>query len=254
MLNDIPIEATRRDPAWMGARALVVGLGESGLAMAQWLFACGASVTVLDSRSEPPCKAALHQSTPNVSVVHCALHEFNPEGYSLLAWSPGLSIEVGESAALYLAAKAQGLEVLGELDLFLSALASQRESGYHPKLIAVTGTNGKTTVTALTAHLCRAAGLRAQAAGNIGPAMLDAWMAATSPLPQVWVLELSSFQIAASQLRFDQKIFDAATVLNLSQDHLDWHQSMATYGEAKVKLLVATKVQVVGDDASLMYK
>jgi UDP-N-acetylmuramoylalanine--D-glutamate ligase len=245
---------SRLDPSWLGARALVVGLGESGLAMATWLSKCGAVVTVLDSRAEPPQQAILQKNLPEVQFVHAALAEFKCEGFDLVAWSPGLSIEIGESAVLYGTAKAQGLEVLGELDLFLSALASQAESGYRPKLIGITGTNGKTTVTALTAHLCRAAGLRAQAAGNIGPSMLEAWMQVGESLPQVWVLELSSFQIAVSHLKVDQKIFDAATVLNLSQDHLDWHQSLASYQQAKVKLLTATKVQVVGDDAALMYK
>jgi UDP-N-acetylmuramoylalanine--D-glutamate ligase len=245
---------TRLDPAWQGARALVVGLGESGLAMAKWLAHCGALVTVLDSRDNPPQKATLDTLLPEAKFVQADLNAFVPEGVDLLAWSPGLSIEIGASAALYQSALGRGIEVLGELDLFLSALKSQGESGYRPKLIGVTGTNGKTTVTALAAHLCRAAGLRAQAAGNIGPSMLDAWMDASEPLPQVWVLELSSFQIAVSRLKVDQKVFDAATVLNLSQDHLDWHQSMASYQQAKVKLLTATKVQVVGDDAALMYK
>ena len=246
--------ASRLDPAWSGARALVVGLGESGLAMAKWLSMCGAQMSVLDSRAEPPGKATLLASVPQASLLHASLGEFSCEGYDLLAWSPGLSIEVGESAQLYLRAKSLGIPVYGELDLFLSVLASQGESGYRPKLLGITGTNGKTTVTALTAHLCRAAGLRAQAAGNIGPSMLDAWIQTDALLPQVWVLELSSFQVAASHLTVGHKIFDAATVLNLSQDHLDWHASMSSYQQAKVKLLMATKVQIVGDDTSLMYK
>lgn len=248
------VQHSRLDPAWFGARALVVGLGESGLAMATWLSKCGAQVTVLDSREEPPQKTHLQQILPQTRFVHAAFAEFKCEGFDLVAWSPGLSIEVGESAVLFNTAKAQGLEVLGELDLFLSALASQADSGYRPKLIGITGTNGKTTVTALAAHLCKAAGVLAQAAGNIGPSMLEAWMQTGERLPQVWVLELSSFQIALAHLKAEQKIFDAATVLNLSQDHLDWHQSMASYRDAKVKLLTATKVQVVGDDAALMYK
>ncbi len=249
-----PAERSRLDPAWGGAKALVVGLGESGLAMATWLSKCGAQVTVLDSREEPPQKATLLDSLPQVRFVHAPFAGFQCEGYDLVAWSPGLSIEIGESAILYHAAKAQGVEVLGELDLFLSALASQAGSGYRPKLIGITGTNGKTTVTALTAHLCKAAGFHAQAAGNIGPSMLEAWMQAGESLPQIWVLELSSFQVALAHLKVEQKIFDAATVLNLSQDHLDWHQSLASYQQAKLKLLTATKVQVVGDDAALMYK
>jgi UDP-N-acetylmuramoylalanine--D-glutamate ligase len=251
---DLAQLTSRLDPAWNGARALVVGLGESGLAMAAWLTKCGAQVTVLDSRAEPPQKAALLDAAGTAKFVHAPLADFACEGFDFLAWSPGLSTELGDSAVLYQAAVAKGLEVHGELDLFLSALASQRQSGYAPKLIAVTGTNGKTTVTALTAHLCQAAGVSVQAAGNIGPSMLDAWMKTGATLPRVWVLELSSFQVAVSKLKAGEKAFDAACVLNLTQDHLDWHQSMASYKAAKLKLLSSTKVQVVGDDASLMFK
>jgi UDP-N-acetylmuramoylalanine--D-glutamate ligase len=250
-----PVDRLRLDPAWQGARALVVGLGDSGLAMAKWLALCGATVTVVDSRALPPQKAILEKDLPQAKLLHATLSDFNCEEFDLLAWSPGLSIETGESATLYERALAQGLEIQGELDLFLSALASQRDSGYRPKLLGVTGTNGKTTVTALTAHLCQAAGMHAKAAGNIGPSMLDAWMrAGESSWPQVWILELSSFQIAISKLRVGDKIFDAATVLNVTQDHLDWHASMVTYQQAKLKLMTAAKVQIVGDDASLMFK
>ena len=233
------------DPAWQGARALVIGLGESGLAMARWLDHCGAAVSVLDTRAEPPQKAVLHQELPHVALRQAGLAHFDPQDYDLLAWSPGISIELGEGAVLYQAAQARGLPVLGELDLFLSALAQQRSQGHAARLIGVTGTNGKTTVTALCAHLCRAAGQRTQAAGNIGPAMLDAWMAAGDAPPQVWVLELSSFQTALARLPAGEPVFDAATLLNLTQDHLDWHASMASYEAAKRKLLLASKVQVL---------
>jgi UDP-N-acetylmuramoylalanine--D-glutamate ligase len=152
----------------------------------------------------------------------------------LIAWSPGLSIETGVSAEFYRTAREAGVEVVGELDLFVQGLAALRESGYAPKLIAITGTNGKTTTTAMTAHLLNAAGQSARAAGNIGPSMLDALMQAmdAGDLPSIWVLELSSFQLAiASPLQAD-----AAALLNLSQDHFDWHASFDTYRLAKQRI------------------
>jgi UDP-N-acetylmuramoylalanine--D-glutamate ligase len=252
-----PVATVLNDPAWVGARVLVVGLGESGLAMARWLSQCDAVVSVLDTRLEPPGKHALLSTLPNVRLLHARLDEVDLEGYEVLAWSPGLSIEIGDSAALFARAKAR-LRVVGELDLFVSAIAAKRDSGYTPKLIGITGTNGKTTVTALTTHLCNAAEVVTQAVGNISPSMLDAWMDMLAhperARPQVWVVELSSFQLAISDLSQETKIFDAATVLNLSQDHLDWHLNFECYRASKVKLLQVSKVQVVGEDGDLRYR
>jgi UDP-N-acetylmuramoylalanine--D-glutamate ligase len=106
--------------------------------------------------------------------------------------------------------------------------------GYRPRVLAITGTNGKTTVTSLTGLLVERAGLSVAVAGNIGPTLLDTLTAALEqgPLPQVWVLELSSFQLD------EVSTFEptAATVLNLSQDHLDWHGDMAAYARAKANI------------------
>jgi UDP-N-acetylmuramoylalanine--D-glutamate ligase len=246
------------DPAWLGVRVLVVGLGESGSAMARWLSQCGATVSVLDSRLEPPGKQTLLSTFPNISLLHARLDEVNIDGFEMLAWSPGLSIELGDSAVLFAQAQARHLRVVGELDVFVSAIAAQRTAGYSPKLIGITGTNGKTTVTALTTHLCNAADVVTQAVGNISPSMLDAWMHMLAhpelARPQVWVVELSSFQLAISGLDCVAKPFDAATVLNMTQDHLDWHESLASYRNAKIKLMQASKVQIVGEDADLRHR
>jgi UDP-N-acetylmuramoylalanine--D-glutamate ligase len=110
----------------------------------------------------------------------------------------------------------------------------QQPLGYHPAVLAITGTNGKTTVTSLTGQLVERAGKTVAVAGNIGPSLLDtlsAHMDADS-LPEVWVLELSSFQLDGVQ-GFEPT---AATVLNLSQDHLDWHGGMAQYAAAKARI------------------
>src|SRR5690606_2064258 len=117
-------------------------------------------------------------------------------------------------------------------------------------VLAVTGTNGKTTVTAMARQLVQACGRRAQAAGNIGPAALQALSDAleANTLPDVWVLELSSFQIEAVHTLAP----DAAVVLNISQDHLDWHGSMQAYTAAKARLLTMARTAIVNRDDPLV--
>jgi UDP-N-acetylmuramoylalanine--D-glutamate ligase len=140
----------------------------------------------------------------------------------------------------------------GELSLFAHALTSLAQSqNYRPAVLAVTGTNGKTTVTALTGELARAAGKTVAVAGNIGPTLLDtlAQALADAALPQVWVLELSSFQLSASE-GFEPT---AATVLNISQDHLDWHPDLAHYAAAKARIFGPNTLMVLNrDDAAVM--
>ncbi|MCL4703410.1 MAG: UDP-N-acetylmuramoyl-L-alanine--D-glutamate ligase [Burkholderiaceae bacterium] len=220
-------------------QVLVLGLGDSGVAMARWAARQGARVRVVDTRSAdgtdlPQLQALRAQAGGIEYAAGPTWSERWLDGIDLLAWSPGLSIERGESARFHALARERGVTVAGELELFAQALADLRESGYRPKVIAVTGTNGKTTAAALAAHLCRGAGLAAVAAGNIGPAMLDALAAAidADTLPQAWVLELSSFQLALSQ-GFAP---DAATILNVSEDHLDWHATMDSYVAAKQRI------------------
>jgi UDP-N-acetylmuramoylalanine--D-glutamate ligase len=246
VIQQTPLPAPSALPALEGRQALVLGLGDSGLAMARWLAAHGARLRVADTRDADPGRwpryAALREAAGAVECVGGALDEAWLDGVELLFWSPGLSIENGASAAFYAAARARGIAVAGELDLFGLALAELGEGGYQPRIVAVTGTNGKTTTTALAAHLCAEAGLSVRSAGNIRPPMLDALSEAIAEeaLPQVWVLELSSFQLALSE-RF---CADAATLLNLGQDHLDWHASMESYGAAKQRIFARAGVSV----------
>ncbi|MFO1299367.1 MAG: UDP-N-acetylmuramoyl-L-alanine--D-glutamate ligase [Burkholderiaceae bacterium] len=228
-------------------RVLVLGLGDSGVAMARWAARQGAHVRVADTRSAdgadlPQLQALRAQGGAIDYVASPAWSERWLDGVDLVAWSPGLSIELGESARFHALARERGVPVAGELELFAQALADLRESGYRPKVIAVTGTNGKTTTTALAAHLCRGAGLTAVAAGNIRPAMLDALGAAidAGALPQAWVIELSSFQLALAHSFAP----DAATILNVSEDHLDWHATMDSYVAAKRRIYAPGTVAV----------
>ncbi|EHR73216.1 UDP-N-acetylmuramoylalanine--D-glutamate ligase [Burkholderiales bacterium JOSHI_001] len=300
---------------------IVLGLGESGLAMARWCARFGARVQVWDSRENPPGADALRAAVPGIAIGH---HAWTAETAAqavqtlrLVLKSPGLAPHDQRIAPLLAAARAAGIAVQGELDLFAAALGDLKaERGYAPRVLAITGTNGKTTTTAMTALLVARAGRRVAMAGNIGPTMLDTLAAALdlepapppaqalaeavvtvepdagqSPvadapdvadpgradelpappvaddeaplqlappppaepvfehLPQVWVLELSSFQLDGVQ-GFEPS---AGAVLNLTQDHLDWHGDLAAYAAAKARIFGQQGVMVLNaDDSAVM--
>lgn len=216
-----------------GRHALVLGAGESGQAAADYLQRQGASVRLVDSRPLEDLAASrgidLRRSEPEPFAASLL------EGIDLVIPSPGLSPHPDRPhsiAALLEAAHQQGIEVATELDLFEWALSSSLD---RPAVLAVTGTNGKTTTALLTAHLLRSAGLDVQPAGNVSPSMLRALMDRLDQgrLPQVWVLELSSFQLALSH-RFTPT---ASVILNLTEDHLDWHRDLPDYLAAKLRIL-----------------
>jgi UDP-N-acetylmuramoylalanine--D-glutamate ligase len=234
-----------------GKQALVLGLGESGLAMAQWLAHCGARVRVADTRAEPQRLPALRQAVPDAEFIGGEFNAALIEGVDFVAVSPGLAPN-RELAAIVPAAAERAIPVWGEIELFAQALAwLKEERGYSPKVIAITGTNGKTTVTSIAGLLCRRAGLSTRVAGNISPAALDVLREAVAAdeLPQAWVLELSSFQLHTT---FSLNP-DAATVLNITQDHLDWHGDMAAYAADKARIFGPDTVRILNrDDATVM--
>lgn len=229
------------------SNVLILGLGESGLAMARWCARAGAQVTVVDTRTDPPGRHALATEVSGARLVH---GDFNPGLLERVVCdaiyrSPGLT--PAQLTPLLAAAQRCGAFVGGELDLFVQALAELKaKRGYDPAVVAVTGTNGKTTVTDLTAQLIRGAGLSAVAAGNISPSLLDALRAhlEDDTLPQAWVLELSSFQLDAVHA-FDPT---AATVLNITQDHLDWHGGMEAYVAAKARVFGPNSARILNRD------
>ena len=228
---------------------LILGLGLSGLAMARWCARAGARVTVADTREAPPQLGALQRELPEARFISgtfdARLLGEGEDAVHAVYRSPGLA--PAELDVLLSAARDQGLPVSGELGLFAEALAGLKAGrAYAPQVLAVTGTNGKTTVTALTGQLVERAGKTVVVAGNIGPTLLDTLQTALDQeqLPEVWVLELSSFQLDAAE-GFEPT---AATVLNVTQDHLDWHGSMDAYAAAKAKVFGQTGAMVLNRD------
>ena len=272
------------------APVLVLGHGISGQAMARWCVRQGAHVTVADTRHQPEAMQRLAQELQALATmpgqalpqVVCA-----PLDAALLAsqpWvcvckSPGLSPAQLQPVTDWAQARPEA-RVLGELDLFAQGLKlAHAQAGFQPQVLAITGTNGKTTTTSLTGLLLERAGWRVAVAGNIGPAMLDVLLqamddekkrqsalasnelcatgdeAAETPcsLPQVWVLELSSFQLEGVRTGPDGFEPTAATVLNITEDHLDWHGSMAHYTAAKFRVFGQQGVRVLNrEDAAVM--
>lgn len=250
---------------WSAQHALVMGLGESGLAALRWLSRKNARVTVLDTRAAPPMLARAQEiAAAAAGRMDIHVNARAPlaanwlSGISMVIPSPGLTprpVHQSMIADILEHAQRQGIDVFGELDLFEWAIhhaahasgASDRDEDLElplelPKVLAITGTNGKTTTTQMTVALLRRAGFDAQEAGNISPSLLDAVMAREdeSRFPQAWVIELSSFQLAMAR-HFHPT---AAALLNITEDHLDWHSDMDDY--------VASKHRVfgIGTDAA----
>ena len=229
--------------ALKGQNVLILGLGVSGLAMARWCSRCGAQVSVADTRPSPPQLDALRRDLPQATFVCSELDASLVEGrvFNAVFKSPGLSPVM--LAAFVESFEKGSAKVSGELELFSTALADLKIlQGYTPTVLAVTGTNGKTTVTSLTGQLIARAKKTVAVAGNIGPTLLDTLAARldAGDLPEVWVVELSSFQLEGVQ-GFEPS---AATVLNITQDHLDWHGSLPAY--------IAAKARVFGRHAKML--
>ena len=232
---------------------LILGLGDSGLAMARWCARHGARVTVLDSREQPTHLATLLAEHPAVAFKSGAFEAAAIEGSDIRAVfkSPGLSPQ--SVAPVWQAARAMGLWMGTELSLFAQALSDlQATAAYQPHVLAITGTNGKTTVTALTGLLLERAGVSVAVAGNIGPTLLDTlsqWLDGDAGLPQAWVLELSSFQLDGVE-NFEPT---AAALLNITQDHLDWHGDMQAYAQAKANVFGQQALMLLNrDDAATL--
>lgn len=223
---------SRPQPASLaGKRVLVLGLGDTGLSVARWIIAEGGSVRVADTRAAPPRAKDLGAG----ELVTGAFDASLLEQIDLVCISPGLSLEL----PIVRNALARGIRVLGDIELFAWAVRARSQA----KILAITGTNGKSTVTALAAHLLRSAGIESEAAGNLGPPALEALMRRSSP-PAAWVLELSSYQLETTWALEP----DAAAFLNLAEDHLDRYDGIESYAAAKARIFLGDGVQVLNRD------
>jgi UDP-N-acetylmuramoylalanine--D-glutamate ligase len=220
-------------------RALVLGLGDTGLSLARWLVAHGAEVRVADSRDEPPHAQALSRELPGVSLTRGAFNEADFQNTDLIAISPGIDRRQGPVRE----AIRRGVPIVGDVELFACALTALPQ---RPKVLAITGSNGKSTVTAMAGAMCREAGLATTVAGNIGPPVLDAlWvLEQQGGRSDVFVLELSSFQLESTS-SLDA---DAAAMLNLCEDHMDRYDSLKEYARAKERIFSGAGVQVLNRD------
>ncbi|PPC83733.1 MAG: UDP-N-acetylmuramoyl-L-alanine--D-glutamate ligase [Methylotenera sp.] len=212
-------------------KVLVLGLGDTGLSALRWLHGQGARLSVADTRTVPPGVDILKTELPAVTVYTGALTSAVFDGVDLVVISPGVPLSEPEVQA----AIQRGVPVVGDVELFAQ---------YRPasaKLIAITGANGKTTVTTLVGEMCKAAGLKTIVAGNIGLPVLDTL---NMEAPDVYVLELSSFQLETT----NSLVADAATMLNLSEDHMDRYDGMQSYAVAKAHIFYHAKLQVLNRD------
>ncbi|HEU4351483.1 MAG TPA: UDP-N-acetylmuramoyl-L-alanine--D-glutamate ligase [Burkholderiales bacterium] len=220
---------TPRPMPLVGRRVLVLGLGDTGLSLARWIEREGGKVRMADSRRDPPRRAdfagELHAGGFPMDLL---------DGADAVCVSPGLSLD----EEIIRQAIVQGLPVFGDIELF----------AWHARqpVLAITGTNGKSTVTALAGHLLRSAGVDCEVAGNIGPPVLEAFRKRleSGKLPRAWVLELSSYQLEMTWSLAPA----AAAMLNLTEDHFDRYASLEDYGAAKARIFAGSGVQVLNRD------
>ena len=215
-------------------RVLVLGLGETGLSALRWLATKGAVLSVADSRDNPPNVDDLARDMPQVAIYTGKFKAHILLDAELIVISPGVAL----SEPAVQAAIGHGIPVIGDVELF----AQHRPK--NTKVIAITGSNGKTTVTTLVGEICKAAGLNTIVAGNIGLPVLDALQ---MDVPDIYVLELSSFQLETTMSLH----VDAATVLNVCEDHMDRYDTIADYAAAKARLLKHAKVAVLNRDDAI---
>ena len=247
-------------------RFLILGLGESGVAMAKWCLRNGALVQLADTRDRSTLGERQLAWLAELELAGLKAASFGPLSDDLLSEidvigiSPGLSPLQDPTESFLVKARKAKIDVWSEIEFFARAIASiermanEQQFAYTTSVLAITGTNGKTTTTALTGQLCERAGKKVAVAGNISPAALDKLMECLDAadqiedMPDIWVLELSSFQLVYT----DSLNATAATVLNITQDHLDWHGDMSSYAQAKAKIFGANTVCILNRDDSLV--
>lgn len=225
---------------------LVLGLGATGCSCARWLFEKRATVRVADSRENPPYLADMRMALPSVEFCMGELTQSLLEDIDTVVISPGLPLDL----PIVKFAEARGVLVLGDIELFALELQDRKPYAKKPvRVVGITGSNGKSTVTAMIGEMCQSAGLQTVVAGNIGLPILDALPREGADWAEVYVLELSSFQLESTS----SLCADVAVMLNLSEDHMDRYATLEEYAAAKARLLENSGTQIVNrDDARVL--
>lgn len=201
---------------------VVIGLGATGKSVVRYLLRHGHTPIVVDSREHPPGLDTFHEEFPQVPVQTGSLRASTLLSASLIIASPGIPL----AEPVLQQAVAEGIPVIGDIELFAQALVREKSTA---KLVAITGSNGKSTVTTLLGKMAEAAGVDTRVGGNIGVPVLDLLQ---EPLAQLFILELSSFQLETTY----SLAANVATILNMSADHMDRYPSMVEYHHAKQRV------------------
>jgi UDP-N-acetylmuramoylalanine--D-glutamate ligase len=213
--------------------SVVVGLGKTGASCLRYLAKRGVPVKATDTRTAPPGLAELGALASSVDIRLGGIDLGLLDGATQLLMSPGVSLE----EPIAFEARARGIEILGDIELFARDVQAP--------VIGVTGTNGKSTVTSLVTRMAAAAGLRVLAGGNLGKPALDLL---EEPVPDLYVLELSSFQLETTR----SLELLAAVVLNVSADHMDRYASIGAYARAKSRIYRNAATVVLNADDPLV--
>ncbi len=212
-------------------KTIVVGLGVTGLSCVRFLLKQNIDVLVVDSRETLPQLSSFKQAFPSVDVVLGAFDETLLSSCDRIVLSPGVALS---TPAIQCAVNV-GVEVVGDIDIFKEAISAP--------LVAITGSNGKSTVTTLVGEMAARAGIKVAVGGNLGTPVLDL----IDDDVQLYVIELSSFQLETTH----NLEASAAVVLNLSEDHMDRYSGKVAYHQAKQRIFQGCKVAVVNDDDPL---
>ncbi len=239
---------------WHDKSILVLGAGDTGLSVVRWAERMGARVRIADTRANPPGLDELRSRHAGIEFIAGPWDDKRGDALfgdaELVVASPGVAVAGPACDAAVARAIAQGKKFVGDVELFAWEQNELAGKGQRPKMIGITGSNGKSTVTAMAGAMCRAAGMKTVVAGNIGLPVIDAMLEARERgQPDVYVVELSSFQLETTSLL----VCDSAAMLNLSQDHLDRYASMDDYAAAKRRIFLNARHQVLNreDPASL---
>jgi UDP-N-acetylmuramoylalanine--D-glutamate ligase len=211
------------------ATTVIIGLGKTGLSCARFLINHGLSVTVVDSRETPPALAALREQIPGTAIWLGGFEAALMQKAERLVVSPGVAL----SEPAIQAAQAMGIPVLGDIVLFACYAKAP--------VVAITGSNGKSTVTLLVEAMARQAGKQVLAGGNLG---LPALEMLEKPVPDLYILELSSFQLETT---YTLNAI-AACILNISPDHMDRYSSLEDYTQSKARIYNGTGAMIINAD------